>query len=115
MYGRINARRERFHKAVLFGRTVLFTPSLINRNSVPKGMRMYEIRANDIGQPDELAHSLTGPKYGTIITNRYFSLNNGYRRIKKNEFAVRPLKTCTLKEFMRMYPPKKKTRQLFGM
>jgi len=115
MYGRINARKEEFRLADLFGRTVLFTPNLIDRRSIPKGMRMYEIRANDIGMPDELAHSMTGPKYGTIITNRYFSLNNGYRRIKKNEFAVRPLKTCRLKEFMRMYPPKKKTRQLFGM
>lgn len=115
MYGRINARKEEFRLADLFGRTVLFTPNLIDRRSIPKGMRMYEIRANDIGLPDELAHSMTGPKYGTIITNRYFSLNNGYRRIKKNEFAVRPLKPCTLKEFMRMYPPKKKTRQLFGL
>lgn len=115
MYGRINARRERFHEAVLFGRTVLFTPSLINRNSVPKGMRMYEIRANDIGQPDELAHSLTGPKYGTIITNRYFSLNDGYRRIRKKDFSICSAEVCTLKAFMKEHPPKKKGIQQFGL
>lgn len=115
MSGRINARREEFQLADLFVRTVLFTPNLIDRRSIPKGMRMYEISANDIGKPHELAHSLIGPKYGTVITNRYFPLNNGYRQVKKSAFAIRPFKKCSLKEFMEMYPPKKKTRQHFGM
>jgi len=114
MSGRFNARRENFYMAELFGRTVLYTPNLIDRKSIPKGMRMYEVRADDLGKPCELAYSLAGPKFGTIITSRYFPLRDGYRPIRKYGLSVRYDKTCTLKEFMRRFPPKNKIRQKFG-
>ena len=114
MYGRLNAHGECFNKATLFGREVIFTPNLIDRQSIPIGMRMYEILADDSGNPAELAHSFVGEKYGTIITHCYFPMRYGWRLIGRNDFTI-DNEFIALKEFMQTHPPKKKTRQQFGM
>jgi len=114
MFGRINARRATFFRAQLFGRTVLYTPNLVDRRTVPKGMKMYELRADDMGKPCEIAHSFVGPKYGTIITHKFFSLRNGYRPLRKNSLSLDSEETSSLREFMREFPPKNNKQQKFG-
>ena len=110
---RLNAHCEMYHIATLFGREVLFTFNHIERSTLPIGMRMYEILADDSGVPAELAHSFIGDKYGTVITDRYFPLRNGWRIIGRHDFKLRD-ECSSLRDFMYDHPPKKKTRQLFG-
>ena len=77
-------------------------------------MKMYELRADDSGKPCELAHSIAGPKFGTIITNKFFSLRDGYRPLRKSSLSVSSEDTYSLRAFMREFPPKNNKQQKFG-
>ena len=109
----LNAHCEIYTVAVFYGREVLFTPNRIFRSTVPMGMRMYEIRQDEKGRPVELAHSVCGEKYGTIITHAYIPLNNGFRQIRGKRLRFKAKET-SLRSFMKKHPPKKLTRQMFG-
>lgn len=112
--GRADARREKYSTAMLFDREVLFTHNRIDRSTVPIGMRMYEILPDGSGNPAEIAHSFIGEKYGTIITHCYIPMKHGWRIIGRRDFTV-CTERLTLRDFMKIHPPKKKTRQMFGM
>lgn len=111
----MNAHCECYLIARIYGREVLFSRQNIDRATLPVGMRMYVIKPDDNGVPAELAHSFIGEKYGAIITNRYIPLTGGWRRIRKRDLVIGKERFCSLREFMRNNPPKKKTRQLFGV
>jgi len=114
MYGRNNAHIEKYNIATIFGREVIFTQNLIDRTTLPIGMRMYEILADDSGNPAEIAHSFIGKKFGTIITHCYIPMRDGWRIIGRRDLKIRS-QISSLKEFMHIHPPKKKKRQQFGM
>ena len=111
----MNAHCECYHIAKIYGREVLFTDQSIDHSTLPVGMRLYVIKPDEDGVPVALAHSFIGEKYGTIITNRHIPLKDGWRRIRRREFSIGRMSFCSLREFMRNNPPKKKTRQQFGM
>ena len=111
---RMNAHCEEFQLADFCGRDVLFTKHRIDRSTVPLGMRMYEIKPDDKGRPSMLTHSFIGEKFGTIITHCYIPLDDGWRVIKRRHFRVTD-NVISLRAFMKIHPPKQKTRQLFGM
>ena len=111
---RLNAHCEIYTIAVFYGREVLFTPNRIDRSTVPMGMRMYEIKPDENGEPAALGHSVFGEKYGTIITHANIPLTDGWRRIRRSRLKMKG-EESSLRSFMKKHPPKKRTPQGFGM
>ena len=66
----INAMKEEFEEAELLGMTAFFTPSRINRKTIPVGMHLYEMRGDDNGgaDPVQVAERITVNHYGSVIT-----------------------------------------------
>ena len=66
---RLDAAKETFYPLVFRGMTGLFTDMRIDRNSVPKGWYLYEVRESDEGcEPAEISEWIMVNFYGTILT-----------------------------------------------
>lgn len=89
-----NAMNEVFEDVTLFGHPVLFSCSRIDKNTVPSGLYMYDVRHDDDQQgiPIELAEWVFVNHWGTIITDMPIRLDmnlcksNGYRSIGEEDW-----------------------------
>ena len=85
----VDARKERFELVEVFDRPMLFTCLRVDRNTVPKGLYLYEVRNDDdqCGIPVEIGLWIMVNHWGTLLSatpiklepNRYN--NNAYRHI----------------------------------
>lgn len=85
----VDARKERFELVEVFDRPMLFTCLRVDRNTVPKGLYLYEVRNDDdqCGIPVEIGRWIMVNHWGTLLSatpiklepNRYN--NNAYRHI----------------------------------
>jgi len=109
---RFNARTETFEEIMLFGKPALFTCIRINRDTVPKGLHMYEVRHDDdgIGDPVQIAKGILVNHWGTVITHETIKLDNdGYRDINPDKDWSYGTGDCTtVDDFTKKYPPKTK-------
>ena len=80
----VNAATERFMSVEIFGIPALFTVYPVNRDTVPKGMYAYDLRAKQDNwlEPDRLAQKITTEHYGTVLTASPIDLpESGYREM----------------------------------
>lgn len=112
---RFDVTKEEFENITLFGYPMLFTILRCDKNTLPKGMYMYEIRHDDDGQgyPCEISTWIMVNHWGTVISNRPVSFDeaspNGkpFRMIDPESDWNYEGTSSTLSEYMELYPPEK--------
>ena len=92
-----------YDEVVLFGIPALFTDWRIDRNSVPEGLHLYEIRHTDEdwGHPCQLARGILVNFYGSLLTAAPISIpDSGYLDFREDDF-INVISNCgvTTKEF----------------
>lgn len=96
-------------------KTVLFTPSRIDRTSVPKGVHCYEVQHDDAhrGIITMIGHHITVNFWGTILSSQKIGLDrNGYRGIdEKRDIKFLDKSVLTLKEYLNICPIKKSGKE----
>lgn len=115
MMFRKNAMDEVYEEVTVFGKPMLFTCLRIDRDTVPKGMYLYEVRHDDDqqGDPVQVANWIMVNHWGTLISNQPIKLeksptvNNAYRDIDPEIDWNYEGVDSTLKEYMEKHPPKK--------
>lgn len=121
MYHRLNAMKETFEEVTVIGKPMLFTGCRIDRNTVPKGLYMYEVRHDDDlrGDPVQIANWIMANHWGTLISNEPIKLNS-YRTENNEYLDIDPKKDwkyegieSTVKEYMERHPPKKEKQKDF--
>ena len=82
---RDNAKEIKWEKVEVLGREGLFTDFRVNRDTIPDGYTMYEIRHDDDGQGDpvQIANWIMVNFWGTLLVEEPFDLepasnNNAY-------------------------------------
>lgn len=73
---RFNANDIAWEKVEVLNREGLFTELRVDRNSIPKGWHMYEVRHgdNDWGEPVEIARGILVNHFGTLLVKEPFDL-----------------------------------------
>ena len=105
---RFNAMSERYEQVEVCGQPAMFTSIRLDRDTLPKGMYMYEVRhADDGGLPCEIARRVMVNHFGTIITSKPIDLPaDGHLEIDaENDFGFSPEGCNNLADFMKKYPP----------
>lgn len=104
---------EKFEDVTVLGHPMLFTCLRVDRDTVPQGMYMYEVRHDDDqqGEPVQIANWIVVNHWGTLISNRPIRLEprpdgrNAYRDIDpENDWNYEGTLT-TVKEYMEKNPP----------
>ena len=107
---RINAMTERFEEVEVLGKPALFTCLRVDRNTLPPGLFMYEVREDDgmSGIACQIARNIMVNHWGTIITREPIKLpRDGYLDIDAEDINYGVGGLCTVKEFMTQNPPAK--------
>ena len=110
---RVNAMTEKFEDVTVLGHPMLFTCARVDRDTVPAGLYMYEVRHDDDqqGDPVQIANWIMVNHWGTLITNKPIHLepseriNNAYRDIDPEEDWNYEGSVATVKEYMEKNPP----------
>jgi len=112
---KVDVNTEMFENITLFGQPMLFTNLRCDKDTLPTGMFMYEIRHDDDGRGDpcEIANWIMVNHWGTVISNRPVALTDGqsggkpFRLIDSERDWNYEGTTQTLKEYMERHPPHK--------
>lgn len=109
---RYNAMEETFMEIEVLGKPALFHDMRIERNSIPKGLYLYEIRHDDEGwgDPVQIARGIMVNHFGSIITRAPIRLpSDGYLNIDpEKDWSYAGGDCRTVKEFQKKYPPVKR-------
>lgn len=114
---RYNVMEEQFTEIQVLGRPALFHDMRLDRDSVPKGLHLYEVRYDDEGkgQPVQIGKGILANHLESILTNKPFPLlPDGYLDIDSDKDWSYAGGDCrTVKEFHKKYPPERsrKTEQ----
>lgn len=107
--------KENFEEITVLGKPALFHNMRIERNSVPKGLYLYEIRHDDDGQGDpvQIAKGIMVNHLGSIITREPIELPpDGYLDINPEKDWNYAGGDCqTIKEFQEKYPSRKQNER----
>ena len=96
-----------FEKAELLGRSVLFSGCRVKPDSVPKGLRLYEIRHEDTDDmaPCQIAGSVAANFYGSVLTSCPIQLPaDGCLDLLRGDFGYADCE-MTIKEYLSECPP----------
>ena len=112
---RQNAMEETFEDVTVFGIPMLFACYRIDRDTVPRGLYMYEVRHDDDGRGDpvQIANWIVVNHWGTLISSEPLKLkpspttNNAYLNINPNEDWNYEGVCSTISEYMKRHPLKK--------
>ena len=110
---RVNAMTEKYESVSVFGHPMLFTNLRVDRDTVPKGYYMYEVRHDDDmqGLPVQIGTWIMVNHWGTLISNRPIRLkqspriNNAYRDIDPDEDWNYEGVAASIGEYMEKYSP----------
>lgn len=108
---RYNAMQEDFEEVTILEKPALFTCIRIDRNTVPHGYHVYEVRHDDDNQgcAVQIAKGILVNHWGTLITRDEIKLpTDGYLDIHPDDLNYDCGDCHTMKEFMEKYPPKMK-------
>lgn len=111
---RFDARKENFEEIVVLGKPALFTDIRLDRATVPKGMYLYEVRADDVNfDPVQIARNIMVNHYGSILTREPIKLPaDGYLDIDaEKDFSYEDGKHMGIKAFMEKYPSARKREE----
>lgn len=110
---RVNAMTEQFEDVTVLGHPMIFTCLRVDRDTVPEGLYMYEVRHDDDqqGDPVQIGNWIMVNHWGTVISNKPIRLelspnrNNAYRDIDPKEDWNYEGTVTTVKEYMEKHPP----------
>ena len=116
---RQDAMKETFEEVTVLGKPMLFTCLRVDRDTVPKGMYLYEVRHDDDGRGDpvQIAKWVMVNHWGTLISNSpirldsYKTENNAFRDIEPEKDWHYEGVDSTVKEYLVRHPPKKEKNQ----
>lgn len=112
---RYHAGEEIFSEIMVLGKPALFHDMRIERDSVPKGLYLYEIRHDDdgFGDPVQIAKGIMVNHFGSILTREPIKLPpDGYLNIDpEKDWDYGSGNTLTAEEFMKKYPLKRKEKE----
>jgi len=101
-----NAITESFEEVTVLDKPALFAPIRIDRNTVPLGYYLYEVRHDDDCQGDavEIAPNILVNHWGSIITRDEIKLlPEGYLLIEPMDVAYGTGDCRTMDDFMTKY------------
>ena len=104
---RKDATRLAYDEIQMFGMPALFTDWRIIRDTVPKGMTLYELRHEDEnwGKPCQLAKRIVVNYYGSILTSLPIQLNpDGGRDINRGDFRHNGERSINIQDFLEKNP-----------
>lgn len=115
MNNRIDARTEIFEEVTVLDKSMIFTCLRVDKNTVPKGFYMYEVRHDDDGRGDpcQIGKWIMVNHWGTLISNEKLKLipdrkiNNAYLDIDPEKDWNYEGINITLQEYMAKHPPQK--------
>lgn len=105
---------KKFEQIKLFGKTVLFSPSRINTEDIPKGIYKYELRHDDECQGIicQISTRILINHWGTILSNKPIKLDqDGYRDIDEDkdiEYLNSP--AITISQYQKRFKDKSQER-----
>jgi len=105
---RYNAMSENFDEVTILDKPALFTPIRIERDTVPHGYHLYEVRHDDECQGDavQIAKGILVNHWGSLITRDEIKLPpNGKLDIEPDDLNYSAGDCRTMKEFALKYPP----------
>ncbi len=114
MFYQKDAAKARYEEVTILGKPMLFTEARIDRDTVPKGLYMYEVRHDDDqnGNPVQLGRWILVNFWGTVISAQPLdwressSANYAYLDIDpERDWSYKGVH-ATLKEYMERYLPK---------
>ena len=97
-----------FEEAELFGGSVLFSGCRVKRDSVPEGLRLYELRHDDADDmsPCRIAESVSVNFYGSVLSSRPVQLcADGGLDLLREDFGYADHE-MTVGEYLAKCPPK---------
>jgi hypothetical protein len=98
---------EDFSEVTVFNRPALFTPSRINRNTVPDGYYLYEVRHDDDCQGDavQIARSIFVNHWGSLIVKEEIQLpSDGFLDIDPMDINYDTGDCKSMMDFIEKYP-----------
>ncbi len=112
---RYHAGKEVFLEITVLGKPALFHDMRIERDSVPKGLYLYEVRHDDDGCGDvvQIAKGIMVNHFGSILTREPIRLPpGGYLDIEpEKDWNFGAGNTLTVEEFMKKYPLRRKGKE----
>lgn len=102
-----NAMSEVFEEVTIFDKPALFTPIRIDRNTLPNGYHLYEVRQDDNCKGDavQIARSIVVNHWGSLITVDEIILpSDGYLDIEPDDLNYGAGDCRSMEEFMSKYP-----------
>lgn len=96
---RVNAMTEQFEDVTVLGHPMIFTCLRVDRDTVPEGLYMYEVRHDDDqqGDPVQIGNWIMVNHWGTIISNKPIRLEQARTGIMPTGILTRK-RTETMKE-----------------
>ncbi len=110
-----DAMAEKFEEVTVFDQPMIFTCLRIDRETVPKGVYLYEVQhdSNCQGIPVQIAEYILVNHWGTLLTSRPIRLDTHpasgkrYRLLDpEKDWNYEGLGT-TLQEYLKKHPPVK--------
>ena len=104
---RYDAMEQSFEEVYVLGNMMLFTDIRIDRESIPKGLYMYEVRHSDADwtEPCQIGRGIRVNFYGTLISNCPILLDSGSLRDLSHEDWSFEGSESTVEEYYERYPP----------
>ena len=98
----VDARKERFERALIDGREVLFTNLRIDRSTVPETLHCYDIRETDgfSGVAASVERYVLVNHWGTILSKEPFPLESGRYEIEADDIEYQD-EFYTVDEYMK--------------
>jgi len=98
---------QSFEEVYVLGKRMLFTDIRIDRESVPKGLYMYEVSHSDAdwSEPFQIGRGIHLNFYGTLISNCPILLDSGsLRNLGHGDWSFEGSEAI-VEEYYERYPP----------
>ena len=105
---RVDARTEEYQTIDFFGIPMLFSNFRIDRSTVPKGLRLYEVRHSDYddGYPEEVREHVLVNFWGSLLSRKPLRLDErGCRYVRGGDDWGFTGEICGLHDYMDRHPP----------
>ena len=103
---RYDAMTENFEEVTVLDKPALFTPLRIERNTVPLGCHLYEVRHDDDcrGNAVQIAHNISVNHWGSLITRDELAMPDGFMDIEPGSLNYGAGECRSIADFMAKYP-----------
>lgn len=116
----LDASTAKFELVTVLDHPMLFTCCRVDKDTVPKGLYIYEVRHDDDmrGDPVEISQWIMVNHWGTLLTNtpirldRHPQLSRSFRDIDPERDWNYEGYELTVRQYLDRYPPKKEKNQL---